>query len=95
MLFWTQPAPSGCPFPPKKAPLRGAAEVDKKPNFIEFYKISRLTWRRSFCTSQAPKEAIQDGGLKSRTDGIDPNEMRAHGVCISIGPILPVLLFPS
>jgi hypothetical protein len=39
--FWTNPAPSRCPSPPKQASPRGAAEVDKKPNFIEFYKISR------------------------------------------------------
>ena len=41
MPFWTKPAPSGCPFPRRKASLGGAAEVDKKPNFIEFYEISR------------------------------------------------------
>ena len=39
--FWTKPAPSGCPFPQGKASLGGAAELYKKPNFIEFYKISR------------------------------------------------------
>jgi hypothetical protein len=36
MLFWTPPAHPGSPFPQKKAPLPGAAEVDKKPNFIDF-----------------------------------------------------------
>jgi hypothetical protein len=41
MPFWTKPAPSGGPFPQIDASLGGAAEVDKKPNFIEFYKISR------------------------------------------------------
>ena len=58
MPFWTQPAPPGCPFPSKKAPLRGAAEVDKKPNFIEFYEISRLTWRCSVlnCTDGKPRD---------------------------------------
>ena len=32
--------PSSCRFPQIDASLVGAAEVDKKPNFIEFYKIS-------------------------------------------------------
>jgi hypothetical protein len=41
MPFWTKPVPSGCPFPQINASLGGAAEVDKKPNFIEFYEISR------------------------------------------------------
>ncbi len=39
--FSTKPAPSGCPFLQANASLGGVAEVDKKPNFIEFYKISR------------------------------------------------------
>ena len=38
-----EPAPSGCPFPQTDASLGGAAKVIKRPNFIEFYKISRLT----------------------------------------------------
>jgi hypothetical protein len=42
----------------QKAPLGAAAEVEKKQNFIQFYEISRLTWRRTFCIS--PKEAIRD-----------------------------------
>ena len=41
MPFWTEGAPSGCPFPQINASLGRVAEVDKKPNFIEFYKISR------------------------------------------------------
>ena len=41
MPFWTKAAPSGCPFPHINASLGDAAEVDKKPNFIEFYEISR------------------------------------------------------
>ena len=58
--FWTNPAPSGCPLPPKQASPRSAAEVDKKSNFIEFYKISRsldLEWRgasRAVNVSAAP-----------------------------------------
>jgi hypothetical protein len=41
MPFWTKAAPSGCPFPQKEASLGGVAEVDKRPNFIELYEISR------------------------------------------------------
>ena len=41
MPFWTKAAPSGCPFPQINASLGCAAEAYKKPNFIEFYEISR------------------------------------------------------
>jgi hypothetical protein len=47
--------PPGCPFPPKKAPLRGAAEAYKKPDFIEFYEISRLTWRLGHAPIEFPR----------------------------------------
>src|ERR1700722_11243746 len=40
-LFWTTPVPSGSPFPQSKAPLGAADEVNKEPNFIELYKLSR------------------------------------------------------
>jgi hypothetical protein len=40
-LLWTEGTPSGCPFCQINASPGGAPEVDKKPNFIEFYKISR------------------------------------------------------
>jgi hypothetical protein len=39
--LWTEGTTSGCPFPWINASLGGVAEVDKRPNFIEFYKISR------------------------------------------------------
>jgi hypothetical protein len=41
MPSWTGPTPSGCPSPQVDASLAGGAEVRKRPNFIEFYEISR------------------------------------------------------
>src|ERR1700733_5303281 len=38
---WKESTPSGSPSPQIDASLGRAAEGDKKPNFIEFYKISR------------------------------------------------------
>ena len=35
---WTQSAHSGMPFSTNIGPLRDAAKVEKRPNFIEFYK---------------------------------------------------------
>jgi hypothetical protein len=45
MPFWTKLAPAGCLFPQEEASLGGVAEVEKRPNFIEFYKISRSLTR--------------------------------------------------
>jgi hypothetical protein len=42
--------------------------------------------------SKEKQEEKQD--KKSKRDGIDTNEMRWHGGCVLIGPILSVLLFP-
>jgi hypothetical protein len=41
MPFLTEPALSACPFCQINAFLGGAAEVEKKPNFIQFYEMSR------------------------------------------------------
>jgi hypothetical protein len=64
-----------------------AAEVEKKPNFIQFYKLSRLTWRRSFCISQAPKEAIQDGGSCGGRFGGAMTEGVAQNECLAVAEV--------
>ncbi len=75
MPFWTKPTPSGCPFPQIDASLGGAAEVNKKPNFIEFYEISRSlhsdgVWRERRLTplkgGQTEKESYRDKSRNTR-----------------------------
>jgi hypothetical protein len=59
------------PFSIKKAPLGTAAEVAKKPNFIQFYEISRLTWRHL----KRRLEAASQGPAFSGIAGSDQEEV--------------------
>jgi hypothetical protein len=58
-LFSTQPALPACPSLPKKLLLRAFMEGDKKPNFIEFYKSSRLTLEMSPLEENPPTYGYQ------------------------------------